>query len=99
MCYIKLIVSGLDYTYDDLPRSILEQAMKASERRAGRLYATQFMLVLLRAKIPNIEVWGLPLLIAQTKDPNRAVAMTAVEILDEAAHDRVCILVFFIFCF
>lgn len=90
MCYIKLIVSGLDYAYDDLPRSILEQAMQASERRAGRLYATQFMTVLLRAKITNFEVWGLPLLIKQTKDTNRVVALTALDIIDEAAHERVC---------
>lgn len=89
LCYIKLIVSGLDYTYDELPRTILQKAMMVSERRAARLYSTQFMLVLLRAKIVNFEVWGLPLLIKQTKDPNRVVALAALEILDEAAHDRV----------
>lgn len=63
--------------------------MTASDRRAGRLYSTQFMLVLLRSKIPNFEVWGLPMLIKQTKDTNRVVALAALEILDEASHDRV----------
>lgn len=89
ICYIKLIVSGLDYTVDALPRQVLEKALNASERSAGRLYATQFLLVLLRAKIPNFEVWGLPLLIKQTRDKERKVILTALEILDEACHDRV----------
>lgn len=88
-CYIKLIVSGLDYTVDVLPRQVLEKALTASERSAGRLYATQFMLVLLRAKIPNFEVWGLPMLIKQTRDKERKVVVAALEILNEACHDRV----------
>ncbi|XP_055313742.1 rapamycin-insensitive companion of mTOR isoform X2 [Sitodiplosis mosellana] len=87
-CYIKLIVSGLDYTVDALPRQVLEKALTASERSAGRLYATQFLLVLLRAKIPNFEVWGLPLLVKQTRDKERKVVLAALEILDEACHDR-----------
>lgn len=74
---------------DALPRQVLEKALSASERFAGRLYATQFMLVLLRAKIPNFEVWGLPLIIKQTKDKDRTVVLAALEILDEACHDRV----------
>lgn len=82
-------MSGLDYTVDALPRQVLEKALVASERSTGRLYATQFMLVLLRAKIPNFEVWGLPLLIKQTRDKERKVVLAALEILDEACHDRV----------
>lgn len=82
-------MSGLDYTVDALPRQVLEKALTASERSAGRLYATQFLLVLLRAKIPNFEVWGLPLLIKQTRDKERKVVLAALEILDEACHDRV----------
>lgn len=94
ICYIKLIVSGLDYSVDALPRQVLEKALTASERSAGRMYATQFMLVLLRAKIPNFEVWGLPLLIKQTRDKERMVVLAALEILDEACHDRVGVLHF-----
>lgn len=89
ICYIKLIVSGLDYSTDALPRQVLEKALTASDRSAGRLYATQFMLVLLRARIPHFEVWGLPLLIKQTKDEESMVVLAAIEILDEACHDRV----------
>lgn len=85
-------MSGLDYTVDTLPRQVLEKALTASERSAGRLYATQFMLVLLRAKIPNFEVWGLPMLIKQTRDKERKVVLAALEILDEACHDRVSLI-------
>lgn len=90
-------MSGLDYTVDALPRQVLEKALTASERSAGRLYATQFLLVLLRAKIPNFEVWGLPLLIKQTRDKERKVVLAALEILDEACHDRVSHLFLFLF--
>lgn len=89
ICYIKLIVSGLDYSSDPLPRQVLEKALTATDRPAGRLYATQFMLVLLRARIPHFEVWGLPLLIKQAKDKETMVVLAAIEILDEACHDRV----------
>lgn len=81
----------MDYSVDALPRQVLEKALTTSERTSGRLYATQFMLVLLRAKIPNFEVWGLPLLIRQTKDKERTVVLAAIEICDEACHDRVSI--------
>lgn len=74
---------------DALPRQVLEKALAASERSLGRMYATQFMLVLLRARIANFEVWGLPLLIKQTRDKERMVVLAALEILDEACHDRV----------
>lgn len=89
VCYIKLIVSGLDYILDSFPRSILRKALTTSKLRAGRLYATQFLLVLLRAKIPNFEIWGLPLLITQVRDKERSVVLAALEILDEACHERV----------
>ena len=87
-CYVKLIVSGLDYSNDATPREIMANALTA-KRTASRLYATQFMLVLLRARMINFEVWGLPLLVAQTRDPDRTVALTALEILDEACYERV----------
>lgn len=89
ICYIKLIVSGLDYNFDSKPRQVLEKALSESDRTAGRLYATQFMLVLMRAKIPNFEIWGLPLLIKQIRDRDTTVSLQALEILHESCHDRV----------
>ncbi|XP_055685205.1 rapamycin-insensitive companion of mTOR [Lutzomyia longipalpis] len=87
VCYIKLVVSGLDYSRDPLPRQILEKALTESVNRSGRLYATQFLLVLMRAKIPNFEMWGLPMLVNQTKDPEQSVLNAALEILEEACHE------------
>lgn len=80
----------MDYSFDEMSRQVLEKALTTSERSTGRLYATQFMLVLMRAKIPNFEVWGLPMLIRQTKDKDRTVALYAMEILDESCYERVC---------
>jgi rapamycin-insensitive companion of mTOR len=50
--YVKLIVSGLDYTQEPTPRLILEKALTLSPNQASRLYATQLLLVLLRARLP-----------------------------------------------
>lgn len=87
----------MDYSTDELSRQVLEKALTATDRPAGRLYATQFMLVLLRAKIPHFEVWGLPLLIRQTKDKETMVVLAAIEILDEACHDRVSLIIHIFF--
>lgn len=89
VCYIKLIVSGLDYSINPHPRNILDAALTTGKCIEGRRYATQFMRVLLRTKIPDFEVWGLPLLIKQTKDADRMIMLTALEILDEACHEKV----------
>jgi rapamycin-insensitive companion of mTOR len=65
-----------------------EFALTQSPNVAARLYATQFLMVLLRAKIPNFEVWGIPLLIRQTLDSDTSIKLSALEIIDEACHDR-----------
>lgn len=89
VCYVKLIVSGLDYTLDFVTRKVLENALTSAKTRSGRLYATQFLIVLLRSRIPNFEVWGIPLIIQQTKDPDRSVVLAAMDILEEACHEKV----------
>lgn len=68
---------------------MLEQALTLSGVVSARLYATQFMLVLLRARLPNFEVWGIPLLIKQTMDKKKSVVIAAMEILDEACNEKV----------
>lgn len=88
VCYVKLIVSGLDYVVAERPREILRQAMRLADRRPGQLYATQFMMVLLRAKLPHFGEWGLALLVEQMQEAGRVVALAAHEVLDEATHDR-----------
>lgn len=64
-------------------------ALVKSPQRSARHYATQFLLVLLRAKIPLFEVWGIKLLIQQLKDKERLISLTALDILLEACHDKV----------
>ena len=54
-----------------------------------RLYATRHMRVLLRAKMPFFNSWGLELLVPQLYDLDRQVALEAVEILDEACEEEV----------
>ncbi|XP_055600389.1 rapamycin-insensitive companion of mTOR isoform X2 [Uranotaenia lowii] len=90
ICYVKLIVSGLDYTLGGQPRTILKRALLKHPSAKARLYATQFLRVLLRARIPNFEVWGIPLLL-DLVDENQArcVQLAALEILEEACYERV----------
>ncbi|XP_055911033.1 rapamycin-insensitive companion of mTOR isoform X2 [Eupeodes corollae] len=88
VCYVKLIVSGLDYGLESYTRKILEKALTSAKTRSGRLYSTQFLLVLLRARIPNFEVWGIPLLINQTKDSERSIVLAAIDVLDEACYEK-----------
>ncbi|XP_011293825.1 rapamycin-insensitive companion of mTOR isoform X1 [Musca domestica] len=87
-CYVKLIVSGLDYSLESVPRKVLEKALTSAKEPGSRLYATQFLVVLLRARIPNFEVWGIPLIIQQTKDPDRSVVLAAMDVLEEACHEK-----------
>ncbi|XP_038210519.1 rapamycin-insensitive companion of mTOR-like [Zerene cesonia] len=47
-CYVKLVISSLDYTLDACPRDILAKTLTCNNQ-ASRLYATQFLNVLMRA--------------------------------------------------
>ncbi|XP_061709470.1 LOW QUALITY PROTEIN: uncharacterized protein LOC133519480 [Cydia pomonella] len=54
-CYVKLVISSLDYTLDSYPRDILAKTLTCSIQ-ASRLYATQFLTVLLRASQKSKEL-------------------------------------------
>ncbi|GBP13072.1 Rapamycin-insensitive companion of mTOR [Eumeta japonica] len=69
------------------------KCIDSAETRIGRVYSTQFLTVLLRSRIPNFEIWGIPLIIQQTKDHDRSVALAAIEVLEEACHEKVRLLV------
>lgn len=93
--YVKLIVSGLDYSLSSsvhYPRLILEKALTTSPNFESRLYSTQFLLVLLRARLPTVEEWGIPLLMKQLQDPDRRVVLATLDILEEACHENVYLL-------
>lgn len=87
-CYIKLVISSLDYATPGLTRRILETVLKSGSE-SSRLYATQFMVVLLRARVPNFHDWGLALVINQVKDTSKSVRLAALNILDEACDEPV----------
>nr|CAD7403074.1 unnamed protein product [Timema cristinae] len=87
-CYVKLVVSSLDYTTDAMPRVILSKVLTASTV-SSRLYATQFLLVLLRAKLPDFQKWGVELLVNQLYDQSKAVSLVAITILEEATEEKV----------
>jgi hypothetical protein len=54
-CYVKLIISSLDYTLSSYPRQILAKTLQCNIE-ASRLYATQFLNVLLRARQKAHEI-------------------------------------------
>lgn len=94
ICYIKLIVTALDYSQlcAEQTRKILGLALRESKVLAGRLYATQFLLVLMRARIPNFHKWGVKLLVDQAiNSTDKAICLAAMEILEEACHDENCL--------
>ncbi|XP_067137023.1 rapamycin-insensitive companion of mTOR isoform X2 [Centruroides vittatus] len=81
--YIKLVVSSLDYTKDGFSRKILTKVLTSTNENA-RLYATNYLRVLMRARIIDFHKWAIELLITQLYDPCRAVSLAAADILDEA---------------
>lgn len=87
-CYIKLVVSSLDYAVPGEPRQILETILKSGSD-SSRLYATQFLVVLLRARVPNFHEWGLPLVINQISDKSKSVRLAALNMLDEACDEHI----------
>lgn len=54
-CYVKLVISSLDYTLDSHPRDILAKTLTCNIQ-ASRLYTTQFLNVLLRASRKSREL-------------------------------------------
>lgn len=83
--FMKLIVSSLDY-HVSFSRTLLSKVLTATPE-SSRLYATQYMRVLLRAFAPNFSHWPIEYLVGQLYDPCPAVASTALDILDEACSD------------
>ncbi|XP_065337651.1 rapamycin-insensitive companion of mTOR isoform X2 [Cloeon dipterum] len=82
-CYVKLIVSSLDYTHDGMPRQILGKVLK-SPLESSRIYATKFFLLLVRSHVADFELWGIELLVMQLYDSSTQVSLAASDILDEA---------------
>lgn len=81
--YMKLVVSCLDYTKPGFARTLLTKVLTATSESA-RLYATNYLRVLLRLELLDFRKWAMELLVTQLYDKSRAVSLAASAILDEA---------------
>ncbi|XP_076265709.1 rapamycin-insensitive companion of Tor isoform X2 [Rhynchophorus ferrugineus] len=88
--YVKLIISSLDYASSGPSRDILEAVLNC-EVESSRLYATQFMLVLLRVKSPGFASWAIRLLVKRLEDESRKVSLSALSTLHEACELPDCL--------
>lgn len=88
--YVKLIISSMDYSSPGPGRRILAAVLTCPIENS-RLYATQFLLVLLRANLTDFPKWGIPLLVKQLNDEARAVYLSALNSLHEACEMHDCL--------
>ncbi|CAG9772448.1 unnamed protein product [Ceutorhynchus assimilis] len=89
-CYVKLIISSLDYSCPGPARDILDAVLTCNVK-PSRLYATQFLLVLLRTGYPSFAGWAVRLLCKQLEDEFSKVRLSALAILQEACELPDCL--------
>ncbi|KAJ8979985.1 hypothetical protein NQ317_016648 [Molorchus minor] len=89
-CYVKLIISSLEYIFPGPCREILE-AVLICNLESSRLYATQFLHILLRANNPLFSSWAIQLLVNQLYDKSRSVYLSALSTLHEACQLPDCL--------
>lgn len=78
--------------YKDVePSRDLLKAVLTCANENSRLYATQFLLVLLRAGIPHFFNWGIKLLAKQLHDSSRTVQLFTLNTLHEACEIPLCL--------
>ncbi|XP_015123532.1 rapamycin-insensitive companion of mTOR [Diachasma alloeum] len=85
-CYVKLIISSLDYTREGPNRKVLSKIISSGLEQT-RLYATQFLRLILRARMNDASQWALTLLTGRLSDDSRTVALAALEALHEASEE------------
>ncbi|XP_054162554.1 rapamycin-insensitive companion of mTOR-like isoform X2 [Oppia nitens] len=83
--YMKLIVSSLDYSTEvnNFSRTLLNKVL-TSVSETARLYATNYLRVLLRARASDYSKWAIELLVLQLYDKSAAISLAAIDILQEA---------------
>lgn len=89
-CYVKLIVSCLDYSSSLSTRLILSNILTC-DQVSSRLYATQFLSILLRASLDSkagYSAWVVESLVNQLQDEKKQVALCALSSLDEACDNE-----------
>lgn len=80
----------MDYSENSLCQNLLTAILKCGIE-SSRLYATQFLLILLRSGITDFATWGIPLLVGQLKDQARVISLCALSILHEACESLECL--------
>ncbi|XP_034935765.1 rapamycin-insensitive companion of mTOR [Chelonus insularis] len=86
-CYVKLIISTLDYSRDGPNRKVLRKIISSASVEQTRLYATQFLRLILRAKITDACQWALSLIVDRLADDSKSVALAALEALHEMCEE------------
>ncbi|KAL1116469.1 hypothetical protein AAG570_004942, partial [Ranatra chinensis] len=89
-CYVKLIVSTLDYSNDEAARKILMKALE-SKTISSRMYATRMLHTLVRIGIwhdKSLMKFILGLVVDQLRDGDRAIAAVALNTLQEACDSK-----------
>lgn len=84
---LKLVISSLSFLAESQSYIFLKQVLVTCNE-AARLYATCYLRILLRAKMPGFINWGVHLLITQLYDSSQTVATEALDVLDEACADH-----------
>lgn len=85
-CYVKLIVSSLDYTKDGPNRKVLAKIVREASQESSRLYATEFLGIVLRIRMTEAHQWAIELLLDKLSDASKVVALAALEALHEACE-------------
>lgn len=80
--------NGLFSNFNIFYRVILNKVLTATSEPL-RLYATQLMLVLLRAHVQDFHKWGIEMLVMQLYDQAKAVSLAAINVLMEACEEKV----------
>ncbi|KAH0550515.1 rapamycin-insensitive companion of mTOR [Cotesia glomerata] len=86
-CYVKLIISTLDYSREGLNRKVLSKIISTASLEQTRLYATQFLRLILRAKMTDACQWALALLVDRLVDESKLIALAALEAMHEICED------------
>ncbi|VDD80030.1 unnamed protein product [Mesocestoides corti] len=86
----KILLASMDYSGPGIGRSLLVSICSWGHN-ALRLFATKFIRLLLRLKIPGTQSWCVPLLVTLSFDPDPKVVYEAVSVLEEACLDPVSV--------
>ena len=86
-CYVKLITSSLDYSREGLNRKVMNKIISEAPLESTRLYATQFLRLILRARMTDAYQWAIILLSERLTDSSKIVAFAALDALHEACEE------------